>query len=178
MIDDLPAHPGPALIVAVGHNGTIGRDGDLPWHLPEDLAHFKAVTEGHHVILGATTWESIGRALPRRHLVVVSRRRLDLPVGVELATSPQAALKAALTADPSPLVAGGTSIYEALLPDAVRIIRTDVDVEVPDADAWFPPIDRSDWDETARWPGADERLTFRVLDRSGRAGAISSRDEA
>lgn len=161
----VPPRPGPAAIVAIGRDGSIGRRGALPWQAPEDMAHFRAVTMGHHVILGSSTWDSIGRPLPGRHLVVVSRRALDLPDGVVLASSPEAGLALALETDESPIIAGGTSIYAALLPETRRIHLTEVAVEVPDADAWFPPFEESDWNEVAAWSGDDERLTFRVLDR-------------
>lgn len=160
-----PERTGPAIVVAVGRGEAIGQDGGLPWRAPEDLAHFKALTMGHHVIMGATTWASIGRPLPGRHIVVVSRRRLDLPAGVVLAGSPEAALSLALLADPSPIVAGGTTIYRALLPAVVRIHRTDIAVDVPGADAHFPVLDPSDWVEVESHPGIDPRLTFRTLDR-------------
>jgi dihydrofolate reductase len=157
--------PGLALIVAVARHGAIGRDGGLPWHAPEDLAHFRRVTTGHAVILGATTWESIGRALPDRQLIVVTSRQLDVPDGVMLTSDPEAALAVAKVIDEAPLVAGGTRIYEALLPHVVRIHRTDIDLEVPDADAFFPSLDGGAWVEQRCWRGDDERLTFRVLDR-------------
>ena len=166
VLDDLAPATGPVVLVAVGRGGVIGSRGRLPWHAPEDLAHFKAATRGHHVVMGATTWESIGRPLAERVLVVVSRRALDLPEGVILAGSPDEALARSLEVDPAPVIAGGSSIYTALLPAAVRLIRTDVDVDVPAADTWFPLVDADAWHEVATWPGADERLTFRVLDRS------------
>lgn len=156
---------GPGLIVAVGRDRAIGRGGGLPWHAPEDLAHFKRITMGHHVVIGSRTWESIGRPLPGRTLVVVSRRALDLPDGAVLAPDPDAGLDLALVADPSPLVGGGTSVYEALLPRVVRIHRTDVAVVVEGADATFPATDPSEWEERSVRAGTDPRLTFCVLDR-------------
>lgn len=163
--DDPPAPAGPAIIVATASGGVIGADGKLPWHAPEDLAHFKRLTMGHQVIIGATTWNSIGRALPGRELLVVSRRQLELPAGVRLAASPDAALVAALSEDASPLIAGGSSIYEALLDAAQRVYLTEIEVDIPGADAWFPPIDQGEWRETSTRTGTDERLTFRTLDR-------------
>lgn len=154
------------LIVAVGRDGAIGRAGDLPWHAPEDLAHFKRTTSGHAVILGAVTWLSIGRSLPGRRLIVVTSRQLEVPDGVEIAADPDAALAAARQTDDAPLVAGGSQLYAALLPQVVRIHWTDVDVAVSDADAFFPPLDGSAWVERSRRSGDDERLTFRVLDRA------------
>jgi dihydrofolate reductase len=164
-VSEVPERVGPTIVVAVGPNGAIGRRGGLPWHASEDLAHFKAVTMGHHLVVGASTWESIGRPLPGRTMVVVSRRTLELPDGVLLAGSPEDALGLALGADHSPVVAGGTTIYEQLLPSVVRIHRTDVAEECPDADAFFPALASTDWVEVAARAGEDERLTFRVLDR-------------
>lgn len=162
---DLPSRPGPALIAAVGRGGAIGVAGGLPWHLPEDLAHFRQVTEGHALVLGSVTWRSIGRALPGRRLVVVSRRALDLPEGVVQAGDPDRALDLAGALDPSPLVAGGAQVYRALLGRTVRAYLTEVDLEVEGADAHLPPLPPDEWAEVASWPGADPRLTFRVLDR-------------
>jgi len=166
-VTDLPPGDGPAIVVAVGNGGVIGRLGALPWHATEDLSHFRELTMGHHVVMGATTWESIGRPLPGRHIVVVSRRLLDLPKGVVLAGSPDAGLDLALEVDATPVVAGGTTIYEALLPRVIRIHRTDVDVDVPDADAHFPALDPAGWREVDTRVGTDPRLTFRTLDRVG-----------
>ena len=164
-LDPLEPVVGLHLIVAVARGGAIGRAGGLPWHAPEDLAHFKATTLGHAVILGSVTWASIGRPLPGRRLIVVSSRRFDVPDGVELAPDPQTALTVARQTDGAPVLAGGTTLYEALLADVVRIHRTDIDVDVPDADAFFPPLPPHEWIERRARQGEDERLTFRVLDR-------------
>jgi dihydrofolate reductase len=170
-LDGLPPSSGLGLVAAVGREGAIGRAGALPWHAPEDLAHFKRLTTGHRVIVGATTWASIGRVLPGRHFVVVSRRRLDLPEGVVLTSDPDEALAVARAADPAPLLAGGAQLYEALLTHVERAYLTDVDEAVPDADAFFPTLDADEWDEVACWPGDDPRLQFRVLDRRRPAGS-------
>ncbi len=153
-------------VVAVGPGGAIGRDGGLPWHAAEDLAHFKRVTMGHTLVMGRLTWESIGRPLPGRRIVVVSRSpQADLPDGVMAASSPADALARASATDADPVVAGGATIYEALLPEVDVVHRTTVDVEVPDADTWFPALPPSDWQLVSRRPGVDERLTFDVLER-------------
>jgi dihydrofolate reductase len=169
--DEVTPSSGLALVAAVGRDGAIGRAGALPWRAPEDLAHFKRLTMGHRVIVGAATWASIGRPLPGRHLIVVSRRRLDLPEGVVLAADPDAAATIALAADSAPLVAGGAQLYEALLPRVERAYLTDVDEGVPDADAFLPALDPREWDEVASWAGDDPRLRFRVLDRRTPAGS-------
>lgn len=155
-----------SLVVAVARDGAIGRAGDLPWHAPEDLAHFKAVTMGHTLVVGRRTWDSIGRVLPGRRFVVVSRAALDdLPDGADAAASPADALEVARRTDPDPIVAGGAVIYDALLPEVDRIHRTSIDIEVPDADAWFPVLDPAEWEVTSSRPGDDPRLLFEVLDR-------------
>lgn len=165
LIEHLPHRKGPSLIVAVGHGGAIGRGGELPWHLPEDLSHFKRVTQGHVVLLGSATWSSIGRALPGRHLLVVSRHELELPEGVEWAADPDDALDRAESIDPTPVVAGGARIYDALRDRVVRAYLTEVDLTVVDPDTFFPPLDPAAWAEVAAWSGDDDRLSFRVLDR-------------
>jgi dihydrofolate reductase len=155
-----------SLVVAVGRGGAIGRDGELPWRAAEDLAHFKRVTMGHTMVMGRRTWDSIGRPLPGRRTVVVSRSPLaDLPDGVEGATSPEAGLALAAETDPDPVVVGGATIYAALLPRVDRVHRTIVDVAVPDADTWFPALPADEWRLVTRRPGVDERLTFDVLER-------------
>lgn len=160
------APDGPSLIVAVGRDGAIGRAGDLPWHAPEDLAHFRRVTDGHTLVVGRRTWESIGRPLPRRRMVVVSRRTLTgLPETVSWAPTPEAALVQAQETDPVPAVIGGAAVYAALLDRVVRVDRTRVDVDVPDADTWFPDLDPAAWRLVSSRPGDDPRLTFEVLER-------------
>lgn len=157
-----------SLIVAVGRGGAIGRDGDLPWHAPEDLAHFRRVTDGHTLVAGRRTWESIGRPLPRRRMVVVSSRPVaDLPDSVTWAASPEEALDQAGRTDPVPVVIGGATVYAALLGRVARIHRTFVDVEVPGADTWFPELDPSTWRVVSSRHGEDPRLTFEVLERVG-----------
>lgn len=155
-----------SLVVAVGSGGAIGREGTLPWRAPEDMAHFKRVTMGHTLVMGRLTWASIGRPLPGRRIVVVTRSDLsDLPATVVAAGSPDEGLAVALDTDPEPVVAGGATIYEALLPLVGRVHRTTIAVDVPDADTWFPALPPSDWQLVSRQPGVDERLTFDVLDR-------------
>jgi dihydrofolate reductase len=169
-LDGLPPAPGPSLVVAVAHAGAIGAGGGLPWHLPEDLAHFRRVTMGHTVIIGSATWRSIGRPLPGRRLLVVSARGVELPAGlapeqVRVVGSPDDALAAALAEDPAPMVAGGAAIFEALLPATRRAYVTEIDVDVPDADTFVAPLDADAWQEVASWPGADPTVRYRVLDR-------------
>lgn len=141
-----------SLIVAVAANGVIGRDGDLPWHLPEDLRRFKRLTSGHHLIVGRATWESIGRPLPDRHFVVVTRGEVPALAGVTAVRSVEAGIRFALAAgDDEPFVAGGTGIFrEALERDLVdRIHLTRVHREY-EGDAVFPAFDERRFREVAR----------------------------
>ena len=156
-----------SLIVATGPGGAIGRQGKLPWHAPEDMAHFRRVTRDRTLVMGRATWDSIGRPLPRRHIVVVSRRQLSLPDGVEWAGDPDAAVDLARTTDEHPIVAGGSAIYAALLDRVCRIHLTEVDTDVDGADTFFRLDDVNAWTESCRWTGVDPRLTFRLLDRAG-----------
>src|SRR4051812_25735768 len=115
-----------ALVVAVANNGVIGKDGALPWRIPEDLRHFKRVTVGHAIIMGRKTWESIGRPLPDRRNLVVSRQRGLTLAGAEVVESVEAAVALAHENDPEPRVIGGSEIYRLTLPLATRIFLTEV----------------------------------------------------
>ena len=137
-----------SLIVAYARNRVIGRDNALPWRLPEDLAHFKRATLGHPVVMGRKTWDSIGRPLPGRRNVVVTRDPDWRSDGAERAASLTDAI--ALCADAADVfVIGGGEIYAQALPLADAVIATEVDVEV-DGDARFPPLDARQWSETSR----------------------------
>lgn len=159
-----------SLIVALAENGTIGRDGDLPWRLSADLKRFKRLTMGHHLLMGRKTFESIGRALPGRTTIVVSRGRPELPDGVHLAQSVEAGLELARAAGEEELfVAGGAEIFAATLGLADRLYLTRVEAEI-DGDTFFPVYEASEWREiSSETRGADERnqypTTFMVLDR-------------
>jgi len=135
-----------SLVVAVARNGVIGRDNALPWRLPADLAHFKKVTLGHPVIMGRRTHESIGRALPGRENIVVSRNRDYAAAGCTVVGSLDAAWKAAGAAGEA-CVIGGTSLFREALPVADVIHLTEVEADVP-GDTFFPEFDRREWRET------------------------------
>jgi dihydrofolate reductase len=139
------------LVAAVAANGVIGRGGQLAWHLPDDLRHFKALTLGRPIIMGRRTYESIGRPLPGRRSIVVSGT-LDRPpaAGVHLARSlPEAADLAAATSPPGPaFVIGGAVLYAAAIPLVSVLHLTELDDPV-DGDVYFPPFDRSAWRLTA-----------------------------
>jgi len=149
------------IIAAVADNGVIGQGNDIPWRLPEDWRRFKRATMGHHLIMGRRTWDSIGRPLPGRTTIVVSRGRPELPEGVVLAHSIEEALEAARQAgDDQAFVAGGAEIYRRTLPLADRILLTRVRSE-PDGDTSFPHWEPSEWELTSAEPRpADQRHAF------------------
>ena len=145
-------------------NRVIGRDNALPWKLPADLAYFKRVTMGHPVVMGRRTYESIGKPLPGRLNIVVSRNRGFTAPGAVVVASLDEAWKAAGDAAEVSVI-GGTSIFEETLPIADRIHLTEVQAEVP-GDTWFPEFDRSQWREReVERHAADERHAhpFRIL---------------
>ena len=134
-----------AIIVAAAENDTIGRDNDLPWHLSADLKRFKRLTMGHHLIMGRKTLASIGRPLPGRTTIVLSRHQPELPPGVLLATSLEGAIEIARRAgDAQAFVAGGAQVYRLALDVADRIYLTRVHADF-DGDARLPPIDTGVW---------------------------------
>ena len=135
-----------SLIVAVSANGVIGRDGGLPWYLPADLKHFKQTTMGHHLIIGRRTWEEVGKPLPGRTMVVVTRSRRFAPDGVRVVQSVEEALELA-AADDEPFIGGGAQIYRIALArdlvDRIYLTRIHADVE---GDTHFPEIDLDEWE--------------------------------
>lgn len=144
------------LVAAVAANEVIGADGAMPWHLPEDLAHFKEVTMGHPMVMGRKTFEAIGRPLPGRRTIVVTRDRQWAHSGVQTAGDLDTALALAfegVRAGPDPtgpvMVVGGGQIYEQAMPQATRLEITHIDAEPP-GDTRFPRIDRRIWRETER----------------------------
>jgi dihydrofolate reductase len=139
----MPRQPRVTLIVARARNGVIGRDNAIPWHLPEDLKHFKASTLGHAVVMGRRTFDSIGRPLPGRRIVVLTRDPNWAHAGCERAGSLEEAMK--LLADQQDVfVAGGAEVYREALPIASRLLITEVDLE-PAGDTWFDEPDPSSW---------------------------------
>ena len=138
------------LIAAVAGNGVIGIANRLPWHLPEDLGHFKALTSGHAVIMGRKTWESLPpkfRPLPNRSNIVVTRDSAFRAAGAAVADSLPAAIAAAGGGDA--FVIGGAELYAQALPLADRLELTEIAATYA-GDAWFPDFDRSVWHEVAR----------------------------
>jgi len=150
------------LVAALTHERVIGRGREIPWHYSEDMKHFRTVTKGHALIMGRTTFESIGKPLPGRRNIVVSREPGLAIEGAEVASSVGAAIALARTTDPAPCVIGGAQIYEAALPLATRLELTYVH-EPHAGDVLFPRFDASEFREVARREG--EGLTFVTLER-------------
>jgi dihydrofolate reductase len=144
------ARPLVTLIVARAANGVIGFRNALPWHLPEDLRHFKATTLGHVLIMGRRTFDSIGRPLPGRRTVVLTRDPGWQHAGCDRAGSLDEALRVA-GAVPEVFVAGGGDIYRQALERADKAIITEVDI-APEGDAFFPPLDPGQWSLIERTP--------------------------
>jgi dihydrofolate reductase len=136
------------LIVARARNGVIGASGTLPWRLPEDLAHFKRTTLGHPVVMGRRTWESIGRPLPGRRNIVVTRQAGFAAEGAEVVPSLDAAL-GLCTGSAEVFVIGGAQVYRETLPLAQRLIVTEIDADFA-GDTFWPPHESAQWREVAR----------------------------
>ncbi len=157
------------LVVAMADNGIIGKDGDLPWHLPDDLKHFKAVTLGKPVIMGRRTWAEVGRPLPGRRNIVITRQSDFQAPGADVVNSLQAALE--LVADQNEvMVIGGGQIYREAMPLADQIWRTRVHGDVV-GDTRFPDTDWDVWTVAeSSEHAADERhayaMTFERLVRA------------
>ena len=138
------------LIAAVARNGAIGLDNALPWHLPEDLKHFKALTLGHPIIMGRRTWESLGRPLPGRDNLVVSRRAgLQLEGAVVVSDLSQALAWVAERGRHEAFIIGGVELFRLALPQAHCLELTEIDQDFA-GDTWFPAWVRQDWREASR----------------------------
>jgi len=143
-----------ALVVAYSDNRVIGRDNALPWKLPGDLAHFKRTTLGSPIIMGRKTWESLGRPLPGRANIVISRNLQYSAPGTQVVPTLQAAMAACGAVDDA-YVIGGAQIYAQALPLAQRIIATEVHAQV-EGDAFFPLLPSFAWREASRQPQPPE----------------------
>lgn len=155
------------LVVAASENSVIGRNGGLPWRLPEDLRRFRELTLGKPVLMGRRTFESIGRPLPgRRNVVISGRPGLEID-GCEVAASPEAALALVAEAEEA-MIIGGEAIYRHFLPQAQRIHRTRVHATL-EGDAFFPELDGKEWrlvaSEGRRSTDPPLRFTFETLVR-------------
>jgi len=159
-----------SLIAALAANGVIGRDNTMPWHLPEDLKRFRALTMGHPMIMGRKTWDSLGRPLPGRTSIVVSRQPgLSIPGAIvvpSLAAAQQAAAQAEGGADA--FIIGGAQLYALALPHVQRLLLTEI-ADPFDGDTVFPAFDRSEWIETAREAGiSNSGLHYAFVDYARR----------
>lgn len=161
-----------SLIVAMAKNRVIGCKNKMPWHLPADFTYFRKVTNGHPVIMGRKTFESIGRPLPGRRNIVISRNAAFRANGVEVVTSLAAAINACDSQNTSEeaFVIGGATLYMEALPHADRIFVTEVDAS-PEGDTFFPLLDAKKWREVARERcEADAKnahaMEFTVLERN------------
>lgn len=150
------------LVCALDRNRAIGRDNALPWHLPDDLKRFKALTLGKPVLMGRRTAESLGRALPkRRNLVLTRSGQMPFDGMQAVATLDEAHALAAADGASELCVIGGAELYALTLPFATRLSLTHVDTEVEDADTFFPAFDPAQWRAVAREAhAADERHAF------------------
>ena len=140
------------IIAAVAENDVIGREGDVPWHYPEDLEHFRETTTGHPVVMGRKTYFSLPedyRPLPDRKNIVLSRSNPDLPEKVELAESLEEAWEISSSYGEKVFVIGGAGVYEQALEDADSMILTEVH-EDPEGDTYFPNWNKENWKEVKR----------------------------
>jgi len=146
------------IIAAMARNLAIGLNGDMPWHLPGELKHFKETTMGKPMIMGRKTWESIGRPLPGRQNIVVTRSRSFQAEGCDVAGSLDQAVQ--IARGEVVMIIGGGQLYKQALPISDRMILTLVDCE-PEADTWFPEWQHSEWRQTnLRSESADERNPY------------------
>lgn len=161
------------LIAAIARNHAIGRGGELPWHLPRELRHFKETTMGKPIVMGRRTWESIGRALPGRQNLVLTRDAAFEAEGCDVVASLDQAVARSRGAEI--MIIGGGQLYAEALPHADRMILTVVDC-APEADTFFPAWNEADWRETVlREERADEKnpLDYRVIELT----RLPARDE-
>lgn len=150
-------------IVAMGKNREIGCNGDLPWHLPEDLTHFKTITMGKTVIMGRKTWESLPKKpLLGRHNIVITRNEKYNAEGAELSSSMENSLS---SCSEEPFIIGGYQIYKESLPYCHEIYITEVDEDVPEADVFFPELDLKEWkkSEIGEWEESKKGIKYRFV---------------
>lgn len=142
----------------------IGLDGDMPWHIPEDLKHFRRVTMGHAIIMGRVTHESIGRALPGRQNIVITRQEGATFEGCDVVNTLESAIDMARQAgDEEPRIVGGGAIYALALPLATKLFLTEIKMDVA-GDTFFPSYDPDEWSEVDRREG--EGVVYRTLERT------------
>lgn len=145
------------MIAAVGKNLELGKDNGLLWDIPEDTKFFRSTTAGHTVVMGRLTYESIGRPLPKRRNIVISRNPDYKPEGVDIAKSFDEALE---MCGHNCFIIGGAGIYKLGLECADEIILTEIDNAYPDADVYFPEFDKSEWNREVISESEDNGLKF------------------
>jgi dihydrofolate reductase len=155
-------HPAISMIVARSRNHVIGRDNQMPWKISADLQFFKKVTMGHPVIMGRKTWESIGRPLPGRRNIVVSRNTELQLTGAEVVNSLEAAL-ATLNEFPRVFVIGGEQLFTQAFPKADRLYITEIDMDVEGGDTFFAVPNPSEWKEVERTLASEGAITFNFI---------------
>ena len=154
--------PAISMIVARSRNHVIGRDNQMPWKISADLQFFKRVTMGHPVIMGRKTWESIGRPLPGRRNIVVSRN-VDLQLtGAEVVHSLDSALKT-LNEFPRVFVIGGEQLFKQAFDKADRLYITEIDLDIDGGDTFFEVPNLSDWQEVERTQGSEGEISFNFI---------------
>ncbi len=142
------------LVAAVAENGVIGNGPDIPWRIPGEQAEFKRLTLGHTLLMGRTTYESIGRPLPGRTTIVLTRDEAWRADGVLVAHDLDEALRLAADLPGDVMVAGGAQVYAAALPHADEQVLTEVHLD-PEGDVLYPAFETAEWTEASRVPGAD-----------------------
>ena len=157
-------HKSITLIAAMGKNRAIGLDGKMPWHLPAELQHFKRATMGKTIVMGRKTWQAIGRPLPGRQNIVVSRNTAYVATGADVTVSLADAVE--VSQSDEIMVIGGGQLYNLALPQAERMVLTLIDIE-PEADTWFPAWDVEQWQQTQEehYPVDDVNLlAYRIVE--------------
>ena len=154
--------PAISMIVARSRNHVIGRDNQMPWKISADLQFFKRVTMGHPVIMGRKTWESIGRPLPGRRNIVVSRNPDLQLTGAEVAGSLDEALNR-LNEASRVFVIGGEQLFKQAFDKADRLYITEIDIDINDGDTFFEVPNESSWKEVERTPGSEGEIHFNFL---------------
>lgn len=156
------SQPAISMIVARSRNHVIGRDNQMPWKISADLQFFKRVTMGHPVIMGRKTWESIGRPLPGRRNIVVSRNSNYSATGAELVGSLDEALKS-LSEFERVFVIGGEQLFNQAFEMADRLYITEIDLDIEGGDTFFEVPDPANWKEVERTPGSEGNVTFSFI---------------
>ena len=151
-----------SLIACFSKNGVLGNAGKLPWNFPEDLLRFKKITMGHSLIMGRKTFESIGKPLHGRKIIIVSRNKNLEVANCEISDRVGKAIELAQQSDASPIVCGGSEIYKLSIPFVNKMYLTEIQKEIP-GDIFFPSFDVSEWKETDSQKVGE--LQFQTLER-------------